>query len=118
MKQWMGEPEMALDIIADWKVGNPIIIRGFHHVQFENKGYVLRFQPGRILKYDYLSSLSCLPDKGENRTVIEFILTPIENRTTLTLTLSNFPTEAIFKHVSFYWTTTIDVIKKTIEGYP
>lgn len=116
MKQWMGEPEMELDIIADWKVGSPIIIRGFHHIQFENKGYVLQFEPHRILKYDYLSSISRLPDKPENRTVIEFTLTPMEDHTSLTLTLSNFPTESIFKHVSFYWTTTLEVIKNTIEG--
>jgi uncharacterized protein YndB with AHSA1/START domain len=116
MKQWMGEPELELEIITDWKIGNPITIKGFHHVKFENKGTILQFEPNKILKYDYLSSISKLPDKSENHTVIEFRLVPSENQTLLTLTISNFPTESIFKHVDFYWNTTIGIIKKSIEN--
>ena len=115
MKQWMGEPEMEIEINTTWKVGTPIIIKGFHHVKFENTGTVLQFEPGRILKYDYLSSISRLPDKPENHTIIEFRLTPSENQTTLTLILSNFPTESIHKHIDFYWTTTIETLRDWIE---
>ena len=115
MKLWMGEPEMGIDIITDWKVGNPIIVKGFHHVKFENKGTVLRFEPNKVLQYNYLSSLSRLPDKPENYSTIEFRLEPVENKTLLTLTVANFPTETIFKHIDFCWTTTIEIIKKLIE---
>lgn len=115
MSQWMGEPEMGLEILTDWKVGSAIIIRGFHHVKFENRGTVLEFEPNRVLKYDYLSSTSQLPDKQENHTVIEFRLTPDNDQTSLKLTLSNFPTESIFKHVDFYWRTTMGIIKDSAE---
>ena len=115
MKLWMGEPEMEIEITTNWKVGTPIIIKGFHHVKFENTGTVLQFEPGRILKYDYLSSISRLPDKLENHTIIEFRLTPSENQTTLTLILSNFPSESIYKHIDFYWTTTIETLRDWIE---
>lgn len=115
IKQWMGEPEMEIEVITDWKVGTPLIIKGFHHVNFENKGTILQFEPNRVLKYDYLSSISRLPDNPENHTIIEFILTPFGDQTSLTLTLSNFPTESIFKHVNFYWTTTIEIMKKLVE---
>jgi uncharacterized protein YndB with AHSA1/START domain len=116
MKQWMGEEEMKIEIITDWKVGSPIIIKGFHHVAFENKGTVVDIDPYRILKYDYISSISRLTDTPENRTSVEFKLTPFKNQTSLTLTLRNFPTEAIFKHVDFYWRTTIEILKKSIEA--
>lgn len=115
MKLWMGEPEMQLEIITDWEVGSPIVVKGFHHVKFENKGIVLDFEPNKFLKYNYLSSISRLPDKPENYTIIEFALNPLENQTALTLTLSNFPTESIFKHIGFYWRTTIHLMKNFAE---
>ena len=115
MKQWMAEPEMGLEIATDWNVGHPIVTSGFHHVRFENKGKVLEFERDRVLKYDYLSTVSRLADKPENHTVVEFRLTPFESETSLTLTLSNFPTESIFKHVGFYWKSTLQILKRTIE---
>ena len=115
MKDWMGESELELEIITDWKVGNPLIIKGFHHIHFENKGTVLQFEPNKVLQYNYLSSLSQLPDKPENYSIIRFRLAPAEDHTLLTLTISNFPTETIFKHVDFYWRATIEILKKLIE---
>lgn len=115
IKQWMAEPEMGTEIITDWKVGNPIVIKGFHHIKFENKGTVLQFEPNKVLQYNYLSSLSGLPDKLENYSTVEFTLEHVENKTLLTLTLANFPTETIFKHIDFYWRTTIEIVKKLIE---
>jgi uncharacterized protein YndB with AHSA1/START domain len=115
MKAWMGEPEMEIEVTTDWKVGNPIMIKGFHHIKFENKGSVLQFEPNSRLKYDYLSSISRLPDKAENHTILEFRLTPLEKQSSLKLILSNFPTEAILKHVDFYWGTTLEILKKVIE---
>jgi uncharacterized protein YndB with AHSA1/START domain len=96
IKQWMEEPGMGIEIITEWKVGSPIVIRGFHHIKFENKGTVLRFEPEKALQYNYLSSLSRLSDKPENYTTIEFKLTPSKYETTVTLNISNFPTERIF----------------------
>ncbi len=114
MKKWMSETE--INIITDWKVGNPIVIRGnLHGIHFENKGTVLQFELEKILQYNHLSSLSRLPDKPENYSVVEYRLAPIENQTTLTLTLSNFPTETIYKHLAFYWNVTLEILKRMIE---
>jgi uncharacterized protein YndB with AHSA1/START domain len=115
LKQWMVDPELEMEIITDWRVGNPIIVKGFHHKKFENKGTVLQFEPNKVLQYNFLSSLSRLPDTPENYTSVEFRLTPLENQTSLTLTLSNFPTEALLKHVDFYWRITIEILKRVIE---
>lgn len=115
MKQWMGDPEMRIEITTNWKVGTPIVIKGFHHIQFENKGTVLQFEPGKVLQYNYLSSLSRLEDKPENYSVITFQLTPQHNQTSLTVTMTNSPTETIFKHVEFYWRGTLEKIRQFIE---
>ena len=115
MKQWMGEPDMGIEIVTDWEVGNPIVVTGFHHIQFENIGRVLHFEPPKVLRYNYRSSLSRLPDNPDNYTVIEFRLTPLKDQTLLALALSNFPTESILRHIDFYWTTTLEILKKSIE---
>jgi uncharacterized protein YndB with AHSA1/START domain len=118
MKQWMAEPVMRVEIFTDWKVGSPIIVKGHHNnVGFENKGTVLEFEPNSILRYSHLSSVSRLPDKAENYTVIEFRLARAEDDSTLlTVRTSNFPSESIFKHWEFYWRVTIEVVKRFIES--
>lgn len=114
MKKWMFETE--IHITTNWKVGTPIVIRGnLNRKNFENNGTVLQFEPEKILRYSHLSSLSRLPDQPENYSVLEFRLASIENQTTLTLTLSNFPTESIYKHLAFYWNVTLEVLKRMIE---
>lgn len=116
MIEWMGEPEMQIEIQTDWKVNAPIFIRGFHHIRFENKGIVLQFDKGKILRYSHLSSVSRLPDIPENYSVFEFILEPKEGQTLLTFTIDNFPSYAIRKHLEFYWRTTVFKIKQAVES--
>jgi uncharacterized protein YndB with AHSA1/START domain len=115
MKRWMAEPAIDVEITTDWNVGNPIVIKGFHHIKFENKGTVLQFVPNRILQYDFLSSLSKLPDQTENYSIVTFTLSALHGQTSLTLTLSNFPTESIMQHLDFYWKTTLLIMKNVIE---
>ncbi len=114
MKRWMSETE--INIHTDWKVGTPMVIRGrLHGINFENRGTVLQFDPGKTLQYSHLSSVSRLPDETESYSLLEFRLVPVENRTTLTLTVSNFPTETIYKQLAFYWNVTLEILKKMIE---
>jgi uncharacterized protein YndB with AHSA1/START domain len=117
MKQWMAEPDVHVDIVTDWNVGGPISIRGvLSRVPFENRGTVLQWEPMRLLRYSHLSSLSRLPDRPENYSIFEFRLTPLDERTSLVLTIENFPTEVILRHLDFYWRTTVEVLKKMIEN--
>jgi len=116
MKQWMAEPRMAVEVVTDWTEGGPIVIRGFHIVRFENRGTVLRFEPNAVLRYSHLSSMSRLPDKPENYSIVEFRLAPADGRTSLTVTLSGFPTEAILKHHDFYWRVTVQILKQFVEA--
>jgi uncharacterized protein YndB with AHSA1/START domain len=116
MKQWMGENEMNLHIQTSWAVNSPITISGFHHLPFVNKGTVLQFDAEKVLSYSHNSSLSRLPDVPENYSVIKFNLSPADTQTALTLTISNFPTETIYKHLEFYWQSTIVLLQKFIES--
>lgn len=115
MKKWMFPAEIA--IMTDWKVGSPIVIRGeLHGIPFENKGTVRQYEPERLLQYSHLSSVSRLPDEPASYSLLEFRLTAItESQTVLTLGLSNFPTQVIYKHLAFYWNVTLEIIKRMLE---
>lgn len=115
MKQWMGEPEMKLEINTTWKINSPISIKGFHHINFENMGIVLKYEENSFLSYSHLDSVSRLDNKPENYSIIEFNLIPDQTQTILKIKLDNFPTETIFKHLQFYWKNTIYLIKKMAE---
>jgi uncharacterized protein YndB with AHSA1/START domain len=116
MIQWMGDPELQLEIKTDWKEGQPFITRGFHHVGFENRGIVLRVESPHLLRYSHLSSLSRLADKAENYSIIEFKLAPVKEQTSLAVIVSGFPTNTIYKHLEFYWRGTIEAIKQLAEN--
>ncbi len=116
MKSWMHDSE--IEIVTTWEIGSPIIINA-HEVSyktaFTNAGVVLQFAKDQVLEYSHLSSLSRLPDQAENYTVIRFTLQPEESDTLLELNLSNFPTESHYKHIEFYWTVTLDLLKRFVE---
>lgn len=116
MRTWMSDSD--IDIITDWEIGSGLTIQGYLSGKyFENNGFVLSFNPCCELSYSHLSSLSGLTDQVENYSVLVFYLAPVADQTQLTLTVSNFPTEIIYKHLVFYWNVTLDLFKKFIEGH-
>jgi hypothetical protein len=82
---------------------------------YEDKGNILKFEPEKLFSYNYWSKLSSLADEPGNYSVIEFRLSPVGNQTELTLTQSNFKLDTMYRHFNFYWTVTLDRLKKTIE---
>ena len=114
IKRWMSDD--PLEIRCDWTVGGAINIRGdMHGYAFTNKGIVLALEPDKLLRYTYLSSLSKLPDRPQNYSVIDFKLIANNQGTALTLTQSNFITLTNYKHFNFYWSTTLQIIKRLAE---
>jgi len=116
MKEWMGEPEMEIEIDTDWDVGGPIAVSGLlHHVRIRNAGVVLEFKPPTSLSYTHLSSLSRLPDEPESYTTLSFRLQPVDDLTSLTLVATGFPTVTILKHLQLYWRGTLGILKRHTE---
>ncbi|MBV4357893.1 SRPBCC family protein [Pinibacter aurantiacus] len=115
MTKWLGEPDMQLEVQCNWVLNEPIIIRGFNHIKFENKGVVLQFHTNSRLTYSHLSSISLLADKHENYSILDFILLNATDGTELQLYITNFPTEVIRKHLESYWRATVGKIKKMAE---
>ena len=93
-----------------------MIFKGMlYNKPYEDKGNILRYKPEKLFRYDYWSKLSSLPDDLGNYTVIEFKLEPMGDHTELRFTQSNFKLDTMYRHYNFYWTVTLDRLKKTIE---
>jgi len=115
MARWMGDKEMKIKVSTDWKIGNPIVVAGFHHVEFKNRGTVLAYKAQELVSYTHLSSLSHLSDVTESYSIITFSLKGANQQTQLSLQLENFPTESIYKHLNFYWQGTLIHFKSFVE---
>ena len=116
MKSWMADSE--IQIVTTWEIGSPFIVivhAASYKTAFTNTGVVLQFLKDRVLEYSHLSSLSGLPDEPGNYTRIRFTLQHEEAYTLLKLDLSNFPTESHYKHIDFYWTVTLEILKRLVE---
>ncbi|GAA4464613.1 SRPBCC family protein [Nemorincola caseinilytica] len=114
MQQWMSQT--PIEIETDWREGSPISIRGpWYKTHFENMGRVVAFRPGQRLCYTHLSSLSHLADEPGSYTAIDLVLTEGKDGTELLLTLSNFATEAIYRHVNYYWMVSLAMLKRYVE---
>jgi len=115
LKEWRS-PDRTSTVTAEWRVGGPILFEGtWDRRKYLDRGTILAFDPEKNLCYDMWSKLSRLPDSPENYTLVEFTLTPTANGTSLTLTHSNFQSEAIYGHANFYWVTALDRLKKLSE---
>ncbi len=114
INQWLSDTE--IHVAVDWKVGGHMTFEGvWHGVKYKDKGKVLKFEPGIMLRYNYWSVFSRLPDRPHNYSVIEFKLTPDEDQTLLELTHSKFVIETNYGHSKFYWTLTLGRLKRLIE---
>lgn len=115
MKVWMFPSE--IEIVTDWQVGGSIEIRGdLHGLPFVNTGRILAYHPMTLLKYSHRSSVSHLADEPGSYSEIAFELAALDDRrTSLTVTVSHFPNDVIYRHLAHYWTVTPEVLKRHVE---
>ncbi|RUL77542.1 SRPBCC family protein [Dyella choica] len=116
MREWLGGDDYAVEVDTTWALGSAIVVRGVHHLPFENRGVVLAFRPCKELSFTHLSSLSRLPDQSSSYTKLSFVLDADGDQTILKFKASGFPTTAIYRHLRFYWMGTIGAFKKYVES--
>ena len=115
MRGWLSDT--PIDVVSEWKEGSNMIFKGtWHNRAYEDKGTILAYAPEKLFRYAFWSHLSQIPDVPENYSVVEFSLSPDGDDTEVTLTQSNFVSDTIYRHSNYYWTLTMDRLKKTIEN--
>ncbi|WP_201315164.1 SRPBCC domain-containing protein [Dyella sp. EPa41] len=116
MGLWMGDPSMDVRVETTWRVGSRFVVRGVHHVPFENSGVLLALEPMKRLAYSHRSSLSGLPERPSSYTTLDFAMEGDGDGTLLSLSATGFPSASIYHHLRFYWAGTLEVFKRYVES--
>ncbi len=101
---------------SDWKEGSPIFWKGeWNGRDYEDKGVIRQFNPGRALQYTHFSPLSGLPDTPANYHTVTIQLSPEGDGTRVSLTQDNNLTEEARSHSEKNWNVMLDGLKKYVE---
>jgi len=112
IKQYMFDT----NVTSDWKEGSPITWKGeWQGKAYEDKGVIRQFKPNQALQYTHFSPLAGLPDRPENYHTVTIQLSPDGNRTRVSLTQDNNPTEDARSHSEKNWEMMLEGLKKFVE---
>jgi uncharacterized protein YndB with AHSA1/START domain len=113
IKQYMFDT----NVTSDWKKGSPIVWKGeWKGKAYEDKGVIRQIEPGRALQYTHFSPLAGLPDRPENYHTVTIQLSAEGERTRVSLTQDNNPTEEARAHSESNWGMMLEGLKKFVEG--
>lgn len=104
------------EIITDWKIGNPIILKGeFNGNKYEEKGILLNVETNIQLQYSHWSPFDNLPDEPENYRTWTFNIDEENGTTQLAISEDNIPTEKQKNRSDEFWNEVLLKIKKIAE---
>lgn len=103
-------------VTSDWVVGSPIVWKGeWQGRVYEDKGIILQVVPERVLEYSHFSPLAGVPDVPENYHIVTVELSPDGERTRVTLSQDNNPTEQAREHSEKNWGMMLAALKQFLE---
>jgi uncharacterized protein YndB with AHSA1/START domain len=103
-------------VTSDWVVGSPIVWKGeWQGRAYEDKGIILQVVPERVLEYSHFSPLAGVPDVPENYHIVTVELSPDAERTRVTLSQDNNPTEQAREHSERNWGMMLAALKQFLE---
>jgi uncharacterized protein YndB with AHSA1/START domain len=112
IKQYM----FGADVTSEWREGSAIVWKGvWQGRKYEDKGTILALEPREKLQYSHFSPLSGLADHPDNYHTVTVELSADGNRTRLTLTQDNNPTEEAREHSERNWEMMLSSLKKFLE---
>lgn len=112
IKQYM----FGTNVVTDWKEGSEIVWRGeWDGRTYEDKGVILRIEPGRLLRYTHYSPLSGQPDTPENYHTVTIGLSGDGPQTVVTLTQDNNEDEQAREHSEANWQAMLEGLKNLLE---
>jgi uncharacterized protein YndB with AHSA1/START domain len=103
-------------VASEWKPGSAITFSGeWQGKAYQDKGVIVRAEPGRILEYTHFSPLSGLPDTPDNYHTVTIELSEQNQATTLALSQDNNPNEQARQHSEKNWGVMLANLKKVVE---
>ena len=104
------------DVKSDWQVGSPITYTGvWEGKPYEDHGVILAVEPEKLLSTTYWSPAFGKPDLPENYMQVDYIITPMDDGTQLTIEQSGNPTKESADHSASNWNMVLGGLKKLLE---
>ena len=104
------------DVVSDWRVGSPIVWKGdYQGKKYEDKGIILKLDPGRVLQYTHYSPLTGKPDVPDNYHTVTIELSCRDTGTTVTLSQDNNSDEEARAHTAEFWQGMLGTLKALLE---
>ncbi|MCF8243378.1 MAG: SRPBCC domain-containing protein [Melioribacteraceae bacterium] len=104
------------ELETDWSPGSPITFTGsWDGNEYKDSGTILESEKEKLIKYNYLSSFSGLPDLPENYSIITYKLEPENNSTVLIVTQEGFNDQKACDDSYNGWKIVLDNMKKLLE---
>jgi uncharacterized protein YndB with AHSA1/START domain len=112
IKQWF----FGVDTETDWSEGGPLVHRGeYQGRSYEDKGTVLKVEPGRRLVHTHWSPVSGIPDREENYQEVTWSLDERDGSTRLTVSEVNLPSEEARATSERGWSAALAALKDLLE---
>ncbi|MEI2277437.1 SRPBCC domain-containing protein [Paenarthrobacter ilicis] len=104
------------DVVTDWTIGGPIAWRGvWEGNEYEDKGRIVEFEPGRRLVTTHFSPLGGQEDKPENYHTLTWTLESEAGTTELTLSQDNNASADEARHSKGMWDALVASVKAIAE---
>lgn len=105
------------DVKSDWKKGSTITWEGeWEGKSYKDTGTVLDIDPGRMIKYDYWSSMSGTENIPENYVDVTYELSESGGKTMLTITQEKIKSEESKNHSEQNWQWVFGKMKEMVEN--
>ena len=102
--------------ISDWKEGSRIVWKGeWEGRKYEDKGVILKLEPGHRIQYSHFSPLTSQQDLPENYHIVTFELSGKGKQTLVSLLQDNNATEEDREHSEKNWKMMLAGIKNLLE---
>ena len=105
------------DVTSKFYEGSPIVWRGeWQGKVYEDKGKVLKVDPGRVLQLSHYSPLSGLPDRPDSYHVVTIELIDKGGEVKVVLTQDKNLTEEARQHSEKNWQLVLNALKELVES--
>ena len=113
IKQYM----FGTNAVSDWKESSSIVWKGeWEGKKYEDKGVILKLEPGHRIQYSHFSPLTGQPDLPENYHIVTIELSGKEKQTLVSLLQDNNATEEAREHSEKNWNMMLGGLKKFLEN--
>ena len=105
------------NVKSDWKKGGTITWEGeWEGKTYKDTGTIYEIEPGKMIKYDYWSSMSGTENVPENYVDITYFLDEKDGKTTLTILQEKIKSEEAKQHSEQNWQGVFGKMKEMIES--